>query len=70
MSVKDGIAAVLCPDCLAQLIEAYGGRVVRIPARQPTDVDGIRRDLDAGETYRATAQRHGVCLSTVVRVAK
>ena len=59
-----------------RLIRAFGGRVLRVPAREPIDRDAVREVLDCRcpdethHSYTAAARRFGVSRQTIVRIGK
>jgi hypothetical protein len=70
---QDGLLAVLGKTALQRLIDAYGGRVIRVPKRLPPNRTLRDRTLVGDlkrKTYAQTARDHNVGVSTVLRAAQ
>ncbi len=72
MRIRAELQAKLSPSAYAELVTAFGGRVLRIPTPRLSEQrrTQVHAALDAGQTYRRAARLLGVSLSTVRRDAK
>lgn len=72
--LREELERRLSPGALAELIDQFGGQVIRVPTPTLTEQrrrrQRVRDALDAGETYHAAASIVGASVRTVVRDAK